>query len=434
MIMEKVVSGILILFSLSFFSGCGKTEPMVAGQGVFQRPGVEITDQGNYFKVKLDYTIGLSRREIGETFAEGILTVVPNYEDLIDSYIAETLTHYEYPEAFYRVDDLKIHLEQDYRDEIAGMAARFSGGVRNQRRDHRLSKDEFFLFNLFPDIIRNTQCCFVSVFGSKSATHQTIAGRNLDWYAGNSNQLPKIQAIITLEYPQRKVCLIGYLGYLGVLTGFNDRKVFAAILDSQSGEAYSSLGKRSYPLDLRYALENNTSLDGVARFMLDPNKCYAVNHLIALADPKASKVLENNFSGLGPKRVRVKPALRTASSRLNPGITWGISNAIGSVNSFLLYGNFNNHSPNKFNTKRWYNLKKELLAKGPSVTLDELREVISFDHGAPGTFLDSGDLYNKATLHSVIFEPDNFHLEVFFHPRNTRKSPRDPVFEKIKVF
>jgi hypothetical protein len=430
---KKLALG-LLLISLFFQSGCGQEEPAVTGVSHFETQGVTITDQGNYFKVTLDFKSGLSHRQIGEALGTGILRAVPNYEALVDAYIAETLTNYEYPDAFFRVDDLKLRLNQDYKDEIEGMASKFSGGTHNVRQDKKLSRDELYIFNLFPDIIRNTQCCFVSVFGARSATHKTLAARNLDWFGGSLNQLPKIQAIITLEYPQKKLCSLGYLGYMGIITGFNDSKVFGAIIDSQSGEAYSSQGRRSYPLDLRFALENKTSLGEVAGFILDPEKCYAVNYVIALSDPVESKVLENNFSGTGTTRQRVKPALRTAGSRLNPGITWGISNAIGSVNSFLLYGNYDNHTPNKYNTKRWKNMKEQLLSKGPEVSMDELREVVSFDHGWPGTFMDSGDLYNRSTLQSIIFEPDTFSLEVFFHPRNTRKSPRDPEFEKIVVF
>jgi hypothetical protein len=65
------------------------------------------------------------------------------------------------------------------------------------------------------------------------------------------------------------------------------------------------------------------------------------------------------------------------------------------------------------------------------VTREELKEVAAYDDGVPGTFADSGDLYNRMTLHLVIFEPETFSLEIFFHPRNSRQSPADPKFIRI---
>jgi len=404
------------------------------GLGKQGKAGVTIIDQGNYFKVILEYTSGLTHRQMGEALGTAILKAVPDYKTLVDSYLAENITNYEYPEIVMRVAQLKVNLEQDYKDEIEGMASKFSGGSKNVRGDHQLSQDEFYMFNLFPDVVRGTQCNFIAVFGKRSSTHQTMLTRNLDWYAGDHNELPRLQAVIIFKYPDVQICSIGYLGYQGILTGFNDHKVFAAILDSTSGAFYSSLGKRSYPLDLRFALEQKTTLNEVASFMLDLHHNYTVNHLIALADSTQSKILENNFSRSGNTGQQLRRALRGANSRLNPGITWGISDAIGSVNSCLLYGNIDNHTSNQFNTKRWENMKKQLLAKGPVVTIDELKAVASYNHGSPGAFTDSGDLYNKMTLYMVAFQPDTLSLQVFFHPRHTRNAPKKPVFQNIGVF
>lgn len=130
--------------------------------------------------------------------------MVPNYEALVDSYIAENLNINFYNGVLYRVNELKPQLQKEYADEIQGMAEVFSGGDQNIRKDNKLSKDEFFLFNLFPDAARSTQCSIVSVFGSRSATHNTIVGRNLDWFGGSKNQLPKIQAVITIINPKNK--------------------------------------------------------------------------------------------------------------------------------------------------------------------------------------------------------------------------------------
>jgi hypothetical protein len=420
---------------LIFQFGCNEDNLIVTGKSGYQEKGVTITNKGNYYDVMLDYTSGLTQIEMGKAYARGILQVVPNYEAIVDSYISETNNDSEYRNNIFKINDIKPQLSPEYKDEIDGMGTVLAVEDKNLRNDNKISKDEFYFFNLFPDTARGVQCCFVSVFGSRSSTGKTIAGRNLDWFGGNFNQLPKIQAVITYKYPDKKVCSIGYLGFMGIITGFNDSKVFAAILDSQTGGAYSSIGKRSYPLDLRYALENEKTLDEAAAFMKDPAKLYTVNHLIAFADPNESKVLENNIDGFGATGQRAKRSLRTVDSKLNKNVEWGISDAIGSVNSFLLYGNYDNHAPTSNNVSRWRNMKTQLLAKGSTVTLEELKSVITYKNGrSPGTFTESGGLYNKMTLQMVLFQPDNFSLEVYFRPKDTRKNPINPVFEKIQVF
>lgn len=430
----KRLLAVLFMGILIFQSGCSKDISVPSGKSGYKTEGVVITDKGNYFDVVLDYTKGLSHRQIGESFARGILEVVPDYEKLIDSYIAGNIFNSEYKEAFWRVDDIKPQLQQEYKDEIDGMASVFSGGNNNVRGDNKVSRDEFYLFNLFLDVIRSTQCSFVSVFGARSATNKTITGRSLEWFAGDRNQLPRIQAVITIKNPGGRICSIGYMGFLGIITGFNDSKVFAAIQESQTGATYSSEGRRSYALDLRYSLENLKALDEVIGFMKEPSRQYAVNHLIVFSDAEESKVLENNFSGPGTGTERVKRAVRTSGSKLNEGVTWGIENAVACVNSFLLYGNHDNHTEFDYNTLRWDFIKEQLSKKASGVTFEDIKKTMSYCDGPPRAFSDTKYLYNKATLYIVVFEPDSFNLEVYFFPRNTLKVPDKPTFEKISVF
>lgn len=429
---KYLLAGCLILLLL-FQAGCGEEIPVIAGDASFQAEGVSIVNEGNYYNVKIDFTCGLTHKQLGEAYAKGILKVVPNYESLVDSYIGENLTSYENKYAMYRVEDIKPQVNKEYAEEIEGMASVFSGGSQNKFKDNKISKDEFFLFNLFTDAVRGTQCSYISVYGDRSDDHRNMVARNLDWYGGSVNQLPKIQAFITYKYTDKKVYSIGYLGYMGILTGFNDHKVFAGILDSGTNAPYSSEGRRSYPLDLRFALENTKNMKEAAEFMQDPTKLYSFNHNIGFSDPDTSIILENNFSGNGTNGHKVKRAIRTEDSKLNNSVSWEIKDSIASVNSFILYGNHDNHSSNKYNTKRWNNIKKQLQNKGATVSFEELKEVACYADGSPGTFSESGDVYNKMTLQMVIFQPDTLKLEVFFRPKNIRKNPGNPVFEKITV-
>ncbi len=433
---KRVLGWSFIILFIIYQLSMGSKILAFAGKHNYNAKGITITDKGKYFDVLLDFTSGLTHRQMGEAFAKALLQVIPNYQVLIDSYIAENITKYEYPYLLFRVEDVRLQLKEEYKEEIEGMSSVLCQNNKNIWHDNRLSKDELYTFNLFPDTVRSTQCSFVSVYGSRSSTGKTIMGRNLDWYGGSKNQLPQIQAVITLKYQKVRVCSIGYLGFMGILSGFNDNKIFAAIMDSTSGAAYDSIGKRSYPFDLREALESQKSLATIANFMKDPEKHYTVNHIIAFSDPIKSIILENNFSGDSTQRDRrVKRMIREANSRLNWGISWGISNAIGSVNSFLLVGNNDNHSSNKFNTKRWKNMRNQLLSKGSTVTPQELKEIMEFKHGRlPGTFMDSGDLYNRMTLQMILFQPDNLSLEIFFHSKYTLNNPKHPIFKKIPVF
>ncbi|HEX3044772.1 MAG TPA: hypothetical protein VHY08_08445, partial [Bacillota bacterium] len=184
----------------------------------------------------------------------------------------------------------------------------------------------------------------------------------------------------------------------------------------------------------RYALENKKSLADIAAFMQDSEKNYAVNHLIVFSDPVVSKVLENNISGIGTTGNRVQRALRTSDSRLNKGVSWGIPNAIASVNSFLLYGNRDNHRNINYNTRRWKYIKQQLTGRKKPVTPEDMKSIMSYCNGTPSPFSNTKYLYNKATLYMVIFQPDTLELEVYFFPRHTLNVPAKPVFERISVF
>jgi hypothetical protein len=432
---NKKILGAIVIIILLVQTACSGEIIVSTGKSSFMGEGVTISDRGNYYDVVLDFSSGLSHGRIGETYAKGILEVVPDYVALLDSYLDEQITNKDYyKDIIARCHDIKKHVREEYLDEIEAMARIWSETEENIAGDGKLSKDEVYLFNLLPDAYRPSQCSAVAVFKERSATGKNIIGRNLDWFGGSKKQIPRIQSIITMKYKDKNVCFIGYMGYMGAITGFNDSKIFAAIVDSPTGVTYTSQGKRSYTMDLRYALETKSSINEVFEYMADPYKYYAFNHNIILGDPDETKIFENNISGDGIDDKPVQRALRSSDSPLNDEISWGISNAIGCVNSFMLKGNHDNHTSDDYNTKRWNNMRKQLLTKGETVTVDELKDVICYDNGTPGNFQESGDLYNKLTQYTVIFQPDTMELEVAFPLRDKPGYLKDPQFEKIKVF
>ena len=395
-----------------------------------QKSNVSMIDKGDYFEVTLDLKKAKSHRDIGKAYAKEILKNVSDYEAIIDSYLAEMTGSDEmYNVLMGRVNDIKPKINKEYRDEIEGMGSQMSAENTFARGDGKLSINEMYILNLFPDIARGTQCSALAVYGKRSQTNNTMAARILDWTIGSKNQLAKIQCVMTIKNGQKSICTIGYLGFMGVITGLNDDKVFAAILDSKTGQQYTSASKNSYPFDIRFALENESTLNGVASYMKSQKRDYTFGHLIFLSDPKTAAVLENNISGTSDSLREV----RTEKSILNKGIEWGIDNSIGTVNSFMLKGNFDNHSNYIINTKRWDNLKKHLTSKADVVTLDELIQVITFHNGATGIGDQAeGSLYNDRTQQIVLFEPRNLNLKVFFRPKDG-VLPNNPEFNTIKV-
>ncbi len=390
---------------------------------------VTITEKGSHYEVILNFKGEKSHEKIGKEYGSQILKSVPQYEAIVDSYLAEITANDEvYKLMLQRVNDIIPQVGKGYVDEIKGIASNFTGKDDNVRGDGKLSTDEMFLMNLCPDVVRPSQCCAAGVYGDKSENNDNISMRILDWHAGSQNQLVRIQSVVTFKNSKKSICTIGYLGYMGCISAFNDNKVFGAILDSSTGEEYISEGKRSYPFDLRYALENYTTLDGVAAYLKSPVRNYTYAHLIFLSDARVTKVLENNISG----KENSLREVRTEKSELNEGISWDIKNATGCVNSFITKGNLDNHSDNPSNTNRLYSMKKVLKEQGEKFTFDNMKDVASYYQGEKPGPQKEGDLYNTSTQQIIVFEPAKNRYEVFFRPL-FEELPKTPIFEKIPV-
>lgn len=391
---------------------------------------VIILDKGSHYEITLDYSSGLSPYEMGAEYGKKILEAVPEYETLFDSYLAEIIgDEFIYNVFLARVEDIKPQVREQYKDEIDGIASQLSGGSQNVMGDNKLSKDELYIINLLPDVARMTQCSAFSVFGKRSEyPHKAMLYRALDWYQGSQNQIVKIQAVQTIKNGKKSICTIGYIGYMGVLTAINDDKLFAAILDSSTGAPYVSESKSSYPFDIRYALENFDKLYDVSAYLKSDDREYTFSHNIFLSDTNKSIVLENN-AGTDGEGLREE---RSKNSVLNDGVGWEISDSIGCVNSFILEGNTDNHTADIVNTSRWESMKTQAAAKGSKITLRELKEIASFNHGDGPDGMEDGDLYNNMTQQLIVFIPFKMQLEVFFRP-DAAELPNQPTFEKIQV-
>ena len=161
---------------------------------------VSIVNHGNYYEATLNFTHGVSHYEMGRLLMQKILIAVPNYEQLLDSYIAEIIGSQNYYTVLLgRMENIKTQIPQDYKDEIDGMASQLSGGNVDSLGDGKLSINEFYGIQLVADVFRPTQCSAISVYGSRSATGNTMTARLLDWYDGSNHQLSQIQSVTIIK-------------------------------------------------------------------------------------------------------------------------------------------------------------------------------------------------------------------------------------------
>jgi len=109
-----------------------------------------------------------------------------------------------------RVLEISKNVKSQYMDEIEGFASVLSGGTVNELGDGKLSRDEFLMINFDPDIATDHGCSATAVFGSRSATRQTIVGRNTDWAA--TPGLPK--GVVYSKTGEKQVASWCYLGNL----------------------------------------------------------------------------------------------------------------------------------------------------------------------------------------------------------------------------
>lgn len=407
---------------------------------------VTIVGMKKYFLVTIDYTKETNRKKIGEQYAKLILKTVKDFESRIAWYFFEiTLNYPDLAGATLsnRIKEIKANLNPDYVEELEGMVSVMKGSGLYS------NNTLVYGYNFIPDICRTTQCNGFGVWGDYTTENKVIAYRTLDWFGGiqlsftEGDLLSKLQTVTKLIYPNKTVYLFGALGHLGCITGINStNKIMGAILDAPISEVkYSSTNKSSYNFDLRFALENKSSTDEIANYLCNPDKNYAYNHLILLADTKSVRFLENNISNFGEKPRR---ELRTDTSSLNSNIVWPYKSIIAAVNCFMLQGQPNNYNQGelaKINVERWKlltsRLYKTLEARQNKLSKDDVKSIMcSYWGKEPKSLIwdDVGDLYNQESQQMFLYVPEDNYLEIFYKPTDgsTPKDPK-PYFFKVDL-
>lgn len=425
----KIFRILTALFSLAGLLACG---------GSIDSPScVSITPDKGFFQVRINYPEG-DRYAVGKEYGLEVLAAVPDYEKLTDSYLMElleaatSLNHLKIPGTegvltleimIGRALEIKKQIDPLYLQELDGFASTLSGGSQDMLGDGKLSRNEYLILNLVPDIATSTACSTLAVYGDRSATGKTIVGRITDWFPGTEGQFGALNAFVHASTGSKQVVSFGWLGVLGNLVAINDSGVFIANLYSPVGEPYSAVDRRSILLDIRKAMETSATLEEVAAYLKDPSKRYGYNNNMFLANANTSKVLENNFS-----RNR---ELRSSDSTLNPGISWGFTDSVASVNSFLLSGNDDNHTQVPVNTERWANYKRMLAAQGTPVDFNAMKTIISY-HKPDAGGTDAGDIYGNTSVQAIVYSFEDKHLEFWAHP-HTGTFTEHPQLVTVKM-
>lgn len=280
---------------------------------------------------------------MGEYFGVQTVDLNADFERIFDWYIYMASAIVPYETMIQRALAIKTQIPAEYQEEINGLAS-VCNGTEDRLLDGKLSENELYILETLPDVWISAQCSSVAVFGSSSATGNTIIGRNLEWFGGIPyNYLSKLQAVVTVKNTvasgRKDVCLIGYLGFLGCITGFNNDGLFGAIqVSSGDTSLYDATGKGSYNMILRYVLETQVSVVNAGNYLTSDTLEFAAGHLLVFADPGEARVFEYDPAGLRGMRAWNTHGLRD---------TWVDHDyTIGAVNSNLLSTLYNNHTGN----------------------------------------------------------------------------------------
>jgi hypothetical protein len=423
-----------------------------------------VTASGRYYTVDLTVPDGEDAHfELGKAYGQAIVRAVPNFETLADGYInhlanmaGPVLAPLAYRLMLKRAAHVKQQIPLEYQQEIDGIASTLSGFNGPSRLgDGKISADELELFNTMPDVCRISQCCAAAFYGSSSADGKTIVGRNLDWTDGSEamHEMLQLHAVVHIHDHGKELITLGFLGVQGCITGVNEDGLFTAILDSGTGAPYDARNKRSFYMDLRKQMEVQQLIEPLSARMMMLAPQNAFNHLIFAADAHRAFVIEDNFSGptiLSTKKY--SPAPRYWNSTLHDGIVWNHADAVATVNSFLLKSHFDNQtaairvrgsergafdfrneSGAAHNVKRWETMTSRvavLLQDSGKVDSEGLKRLMTANvTGWPGN-PDCGDLMNKDTMQSVIYQPDTRRLQVYFR----RLGDASATYEDVPTF
>jgi len=373
---------------------------------------------------------GVPPAELGARLGRLAKQAFSDLERRWDGYLVSQLDQADFDRLLAeRVGPLRVSgVDAATRDEVEGFAAALTLVGRNRLGDGRLSLDELWLVQFLPDIAPVMAGSALVVIGRGRAGRRVLVGRNLDW--GNDARLRDLQAITRWRRHDRTLVSPGFAGFLGVLSGFNDRGLYAALLSAPSpaGSRTEVSSSRAIAFALRRALARCATADCAARLLRAER--YTGSHGVLLADPGDAVVLELPAGRPG--------LLRRADSATRPEMPWARNAgqrpaAIAAVNCLVSAGNAVGCGT-LADRYRWQRFRQ--LAQGgglspaPGATtpgddeprLSDLRQIL-LDR-AQGAYA----IFNDATAQSMLFDPASGDLLLYAAADSARTA--EPVMRR----
>ncbi len=361
-------------------------------------------------------TTGRTSLQIGQALGSVVKQQFPDIEARYDAYLHTILTQAQFDQMQQqRVNRIRSQVDATYQDEIAGIISRWQLFGHDQLGDGRLSLNEYWTWLLLPDLNHpKVQGSAFGVWHSASATDSPLIGRNLDW-PGDAN-LRGLQAITVYAGPENSLVNIGFAGYIGVLSGFNQSGLFLAQIASPvTRSGIIPAQPDSVVFTLRRTLETTGTSHQAARQLIRYR--YPASHSIVMADRISIQVLEKPQDEVA--RIRTDHSVYRADK------PWGRANQIAVVNCYVLARAPDNctHSRDNFLWQRF-----SQLATFDRLHPAETRDIINI-------MLDTANhrqaIFNQRTLQALVFTPEDSTLHLYHTPPSGQGSER-PLMQAFR--
>ena len=365
----------------------------------------------SYYDVTLDYEKG-SPGEVGAAYAEALLLACPDYSAICEPYIYENIKaefnnlNGDYSAIKNRSEVFYESLDEEYRQELDGLADGIKGDSEGFVEDGIMSRDEFILMQFIPDVLRGTACSAISADGAATASGERITCRLLEWMLGSDNQLCRCHALVHMKNGSKSFLSVAYLGFTTILTAVNTNGLMLGELDvgSRKMVKYTCEDKKSYTYAMRYALENFGTAREAAGYLAANAKSYPYCVNVLATDKNEALVAELSVTEEDGETI-----IRDSSTKLKSGVEWDDSNYICAVNAFAADGNSDRFTGSKDNTIRW-NRYNELFCGQKGLTLDRFKELMTCEKSNDKLIL----IRSEGLVHMVIADYSTETLQAVF--------------------
>ena len=391
-----------------------------------------IEKKPSYYEVYLDYQDG-DYAAAGRAYAEAILKIDVDYATVMEPYLYENINmafpnlNGDYTPVEERIYALLQNLPEEYATELESFAQAISDGRKGMESDGKLSYEEALLASLVPDALREFSCNSLAVWGEKSESGQMMVSRTMEWPQGSEFQMCMAQAVIHFQMGEGKNSYTGIavLGMLDMLTGLNDKGVFAGVLDAGSDDVYECEGKKCYTYELRYAMEHLGDARSVGEYMVSESESFTFAHNVLITDAKECVVAEDY---VGSPEESNGAVLRDQHSTLADGLVWEHPDSLCAVNAFVTEGNYSRLERSGGNYVRFCKFHTWLGEK-ERLTFADVKGIVTRERTDHKTVFQK--LYSENVFHIVTYDYATGHMEICF--TGTEGIVDHPVFTRVET-